>query len=117
MNLVEQFYQKALQCAQVGNFSESLEWVKKMHAALPNNDSVYLVEAAVLMEAEDYAACAEASQKCISLNPNNGSGWNHLGVAECYLGNVRKGLAAFKNAITLGVSDAAANYHFWSSKL
>lgn len=117
MDLIEQFYQKALANAQAKNFSVALDWVQKMHTIAPNNDSVYLVEAAIHMEAENYTACAEASKECILLNEANGSGWNHLGVSMCYMNHIPEGVDCFKRAMALNTPGASDNYYFWSSKI
>lgn len=114
---LEQHYQRAIQYAKEGEYELALEYVDRMHKLAPENDGVYLTSAAIKASSEDYYGCYKDSEKCVKLNPENASGWNHAGVAACELGYISDGLDFFKTAISLGLSDAQENYNYWREKV
>jgi tetratricopeptide (TPR) repeat protein len=116
INKLEGYYQQALKYAKIGEYTIALDMIAKMHEILPNNDKIYLTSAAIKMTAEDYDGCIQDSWKCVNLNPENASGWNHLGVALCSSGDVSSGLGAFQKAMDLGLEDASVNFNHWLSK-
>ncbi len=113
---IEGYYQNALKYAQIGEYEIALDMVGKIHKLSPDNDAVYLIAAAIKMQAEDYDGCIIESEHCVRIKPDNASGWNHLGVALCCSGQISTGLSKLKIAIELGMDEAGSNYLFWSKK-
>lgn len=114
---LEEYYQTAIQHAKSGEYDIALEYVSKMQQLSPDNDKIYLTSAAIKMSAEDYYGCYKDAEKCVMLNNENASGWNHVAVALCELGHIHEGLKFFKTAISLGLEAARDNYEYWSEKV
>jgi tetratricopeptide (TPR) repeat protein len=114
---LEDLYQDAIRLTKSKDYTAAFNKIDEMHALLPNNDAVYLTSAAINMTCENYKGCIADSEKCVKINPFNASGWTHLGVAKCCLGEIAEGLVDIKKAYDLGLVDVAGDFNYWLRKL
>ncbi|MCB9225500.1 MAG: hypothetical protein R2780_01620 [Crocinitomicaceae bacterium] len=113
----QEIYNLAVQSLQNEKINDAIKYADDLKRILPNNDAVYHLRAAIMMHIEDYEKCIIESRKCVELNPENGEGWNHLGVALSSLGKIEEGINAFQKGIALDHEACKMNYNYWINQL